>query len=798
MPLGGEGSSTSQFSFEMVDEKGDGLEDPNKPKMWKTGQQYHYPIPKPAGDPFDRCLEPLLTTDQIQCDVWKGEVQNLLIFAGLFSAVVTAFLVESYKLLQPDKGDLSITYLAHISARLDNLANATAFPPASITEPNSNAFSPSSSSTRVNILWFLSLVLSLATVLIGIVCLQWLREHQRYPQTLTQKEAFALFHMRSESLRKWYVPQIFAGLPLLLQLALIFFLAGIIDFLQAIDKTVAIPVIVFVSLTLCFFLVTTILPVFQSYTLALPLNTNEPEVSTPCAYKSPQAWALLRLLTLSRPLFLFIHSFILNSLISPIYIRYYLFKHGGNKKDFTSSASSWAIYKLFGHSIDWIRYELGWLEVRTCHIHGSQDWPPSQKFDWAEDYDATRGIVEVIRQYSFNEPLMYAAYHCFQKTVSHSLVTDKCLLQLFRDQITTRALYEEGAPVANSELILLSSLIRPSFEILNDEKAYVFLEALPSRFTADARNIFGQHRLEISTRLLQFLFAVEPEVQLEANPLPPSDAFELARKSQIFASILPGHHKHFGDTFVPYREFLYQDDSDLTVAQTRFTILEQRLLTLCPFFRRAASRRQTLKATPTNFHMRPFTDIYMEEIANTVWFVLTKSASSIYRRLSIHLLSCNNFLDELLNKGEHKHLYYSAQLYIKSFYTPLKILITYFNPSVFPDATLVHSVAKLVRTLDSYRIMMDPETFRSIHAYEREVEAQENGSWNDFLSVIRQAEHILDNPDGPRPGEPPDTNDQFRRALAKALMSQATTPKAVPTASGTCVTEEKPCSDSFT
>lgn len=41
------------------------------------------------------------------------------------------------------------------------------------------AYIPTPSSIRVNALWSLSLVLSLTPVLLGIILLQWLREHQR-------------------------------------------------------------------------------------------------------------------------------------------------------------------------------------------------------------------------------------------------------------------------------------------------------------------------------------------------------------------------------------------------------------------------------------------------------------------------------------------------------------------------------------------------------------------------------------------------------------------------------------------
>ncbi|KAF9478481.1 hypothetical protein BDN70DRAFT_789468, partial [Pholiota conissans] len=65
-------------------------------------------------DPWEILLKHELEADKIRCDAWKDEVQNLLIFAGLFSAVVTAFLIESYKLLLPDPNDTVISLLTQI------------------------------------------------------------------------------------------------------------------------------------------------------------------------------------------------------------------------------------------------------------------------------------------------------------------------------------------------------------------------------------------------------------------------------------------------------------------------------------------------------------------------------------------------------------------------------------------------------------------------------------------------------------------------------------------------------------
>ena len=153
-------------------------------------------------------------------------------------------------------------------------------------------FMPTPSDVRINIFWFLSLIFSLVTVLIGIVSLQWLREHLHRHTDPEPQIALSLHHLNVESLDRWYyLPQIFTTLPLLLQFALILFLAGVYDFLWTLNTTVAIPVTVAVGSSLLFFLWTTVMPTMQALSLFLPRWSWGNMPRSPCPYRSPQSWA---------------------------------------------------------------------------------------------------------------------------------------------------------------------------------------------------------------------------------------------------------------------------------------------------------------------------------------------------------------------------------------------------------------------------------------------------------------------------------------------------------------------------
>ncbi|EEB87591.1 hypothetical protein MPER_15010, partial [Moniliophthora perniciosa FA553] len=82
---------------------------------------------------------------------WKGDMDALLIFAGLFSASVTAFILESYKTLVPDNTDTTNKLLERISLQLAAVNNASLTPAAAMPDITSN-FTPSTSSIVCNTL----------------------------------------------------------------------------------------------------------------------------------------------------------------------------------------------------------------------------------------------------------------------------------------------------------------------------------------------------------------------------------------------------------------------------------------------------------------------------------------------------------------------------------------------------------------------------------------------------------------------------------------------------------------------
>ncbi|KAI0062607.1 hypothetical protein BV25DRAFT_1825108 [Artomyces pyxidatus] len=205
-----------------------------------------------------------------------ADTNGVLVFTGLFGAIVTAFVIESYKQLLPSSENSALVLIAHLSLQLSAASNNTTLPLLPpLSTPNSSK--PSASAVRVNILWFTSLSLSLACALAATLMQQWARRYVANTQSA----------QRTGSLRRhgYIHAYLFTGfqtfrmksaveaLPALLHTSVALFFAGLVDFLFSINNTVASVVLACVVLGALIYIGLTFLPLrWPNCPYATPLS----------------------------------------------------------------------------------------------------------------------------------------------------------------------------------------------------------------------------------------------------------------------------------------------------------------------------------------------------------------------------------------------------------------------------------------------------------------------------------------------------------------------------------------------
>ncbi|KAG8919580.1 hypothetical protein FRC02_001552 [Tulasnella sp. 418] len=164
-------------------------------------------------------------------DAWNKSLDVLLIFAGLFSAINTAFIMESYKGVKPDPAEITNDLLRLlILHRSDNVT---------LSSKELYPGTPSSSAVPINSIFFSSLSFSLTAAFGAVTAKQWLTEY-------TNVGAMKALHIQGRTrqekyngLKSWHVRFIIELLPVFLQLSVLLFLIGVVDFLWEWDRKVA-------------------------------------------------------------------------------------------------------------------------------------------------------------------------------------------------------------------------------------------------------------------------------------------------------------------------------------------------------------------------------------------------------------------------------------------------------------------------------------------------------------------------------------------------------------------------------
>ncbi|KAG9086717.1 hypothetical protein FS749_003431 [Ceratobasidium sp. UAMH 11750] len=208
-------------------------------------------------------LEEAVEHDQELVKGRQSSLDMLLLFAALFSAILTAFLIESKGLLQQDPADASAALLLLI-AQSQHRMELGIQPPALNEFPSSPTFTPLPSARWINGIWFTSLALSLSAALIAMLSKEWLtaylssRPRHAYSHALLRQS-------RMEGLERWWALHFISLLPSLLHLSLLLFSVGLVIYLWMLDKAIASVIAGVIGLTAIFYGSTAILGAIYDY-----------------------------------------------------------------------------------------------------------------------------------------------------------------------------------------------------------------------------------------------------------------------------------------------------------------------------------------------------------------------------------------------------------------------------------------------------------------------------------------------------------------------------------------------------
>ncbi|KIY64615.1 hypothetical protein CYLTODRAFT_327608, partial [Cylindrobasidium torrendii FP15055 ss-10] len=156
-------------------------------------------------------------------------LELLLVFAGLFSAVLTTFVAQTSQSLSPDSAAQSAGSLAELTRLVRAIGGRTSVEDVPQSASTSSG-AVSNSIVWVNGLWFVSLTLSLATAIFAVLAKQWTRQYI-LPISGSSKERCLIRQFRCSGLEKWHFTAIIGLLPIPLHLSLILFLVGLVIFL---------------------------------------------------------------------------------------------------------------------------------------------------------------------------------------------------------------------------------------------------------------------------------------------------------------------------------------------------------------------------------------------------------------------------------------------------------------------------------------------------------------------------------------------------------------------------------------
>ncbi|KAJ7585117.1 hypothetical protein C8J56DRAFT_1089247, partial [Mycena floridula] len=163
---------------------------------------------------------------------FRDTIDALLVFAALFSGVVTTLLIQTSQAFQPDYALITTLLLAEQIQLLRAAGNISTINSVPSSFNGKQALAGTNTDIWINALFIASLSLSLATALLSVLIKQWLQAYSSVIQGGSAMEQALIRQFRITGLEKWKVPEIIGVLPLILHASLAAFFVGLALFVR--------------------------------------------------------------------------------------------------------------------------------------------------------------------------------------------------------------------------------------------------------------------------------------------------------------------------------------------------------------------------------------------------------------------------------------------------------------------------------------------------------------------------------------------------------------------------------------
>ncbi|CAE6481181.1 unnamed protein product, partial [Rhizoctonia solani] len=241
-------------------------------------------------DPMWQCyVKESTKQDGDMVEAWNKNMDVLLVFAALFSAVVTAFLIESYKNLKPDAAYITAASVSRMAELVELMASGKPPSNATMKLPSLYDFQPADSDIAINTLWFCSLTLSMTVALVSMLVKQW-GEGYLYGRHFTIVPYYVQARTRQarfNQLGRWKVRYVMRALHMMMHGALGLFLWGLIILLRNLTRGSMLWTSV-ATVVICVF-------AFYLFATLVPLVCHFSPYHTPLSFR--RIWSFLTRLT---------------------------------------------------------------------------------------------------------------------------------------------------------------------------------------------------------------------------------------------------------------------------------------------------------------------------------------------------------------------------------------------------------------------------------------------------------------------------------------------------------------------